>query len=200
MKEKQHTLYSSILKCNAKEQACRHLFSYQTCRRIEDGSRLICDSIRSRAKTMLCAKYNRLMGAPYENIRWDASNSSMNHRPTTNIQAQRDGDIMSRVTVVGNAHISPNALDLLCLGPSFSAGQNINFFTYRKAVGSLHCLRDLLQQKWNRDNRPQFTITNSHSIHVYRFHAMSTNNRPLRLRLMSKWQSYQLATDRSSLS
>ncbi|EYC14644.1 hypothetical protein Y032_0040g321 [Ancylostoma ceylanicum] len=126
IKEKQRSLYATLLKCNAKEQACRRLLPDRTWRRIEGGSRLICDSIRSKVKSTLLAKYDRL--------------SSVNENTT------------ARVTVLGNTQLSPNANSFLSLGPSFSPAQNINPVTYRKVVGGLQRLRDSLRSKTKREN------------------------------------------------
>ena len=82
----------------------------------------------------------------------------MNYRPT-NTQTHSAGQSV-RVTVVGNTNLSPNAHSFLSLGPSFSPAQNINAFTFRKIVGSLHKLRDLLRYKHSRDNRLQAISSN----------------------------------------
>ena len=101
IRRKQHVLYSSILKCDSKEQACRRFLHEQTWRRIERESRLICDSIRSRAKSTLCAKYDRLLGALHRNSGSAEDDRSQDHR-NTNILAQNEGQ-SARVTVIGDA-------------------------------------------------------------------------------------------------
>uniref|UniRef100_A0A7I4Z2J2 DNA-directed RNA polymerase n=1 Tax=Haemonchus contortus TaxID=6289 RepID=A0A7I4Z2J2_HAECO len=123
--------------------ACRRLYPEQTWRRIEGESKQICNSIRSRAKSALCAKYDRLLGTHRGNARKIKSRSPMEHR-LTDEHARSEREV-ARVTVLGDAQLSSNALDHLSLGPSFSPAQNINAATFCKVVGYFYRLRDLLR-------------------------------------------------------
>ncbi|EYB93787.1 hypothetical protein Y032_0178g630 [Ancylostoma ceylanicum] len=137
-KERQRSLYATLLKCNAKENACRRLLADQTWRRIDGWSRLICDSIRSKAKSTLLAKYNRLSSALREKHSRDESDQSTVNR--LHPETAQNEHAKARVTVIGNAHLFSSAIELLSLGPSFSPAQNINGSTCRKVVGGLHRL------------------------------------------------------------
>ena len=85
----------------------------------------------------------------------DGENEPVDHRsgcvatsPTTD-----EGEKTARVTVIGNVQISPNALELLSLGPSFAPTQQISAVTYRKVVGSLQRFRDRLRIKVKHDSQ-----------------------------------------------
>ncbi|EYC30712.1 hypothetical protein Y032_0004g1726 [Ancylostoma ceylanicum] len=147
IKQKQHVLYSSLLKCVAKEEACRRYMDAQSWKRIEGASRRICDSIRSKAKSVLRAKFNRLLSSFRVNHQDVGSSSQVNHR-SENISAHNvvNNDRTARVTVLGGAQISDNAKSFLSLGPSFAPTQNINAAVIRKVVGGLHRLRDQLRE------------------------------------------------------
>ncbi|XGW07455.1 hypothetical protein V3C99_010548, partial [Haemonchus contortus] len=146
IKQKQHILYSTLLKCNAKEESCRRLLSDRCWKAIECGSKEICDCIRSRAKTTLCAKYNALRSEKYRKGSSNEATSSTTHRyEDTTTLGMNNLQSQARVTVIGNAPISEKALDLLNLGPSFSIAQGIRPSTYRQVVTGLHQLRDQLR-------------------------------------------------------
>ncbi|XGW23514.1 hypothetical protein V3C99_005612 [Haemonchus contortus] len=70
---------------------------------------------------------------------------------------------MARVTVLGDTQLSSNALDFLSLGPSFSPARNINAATFRKVVGNLYRLRDLLRCN-DRRERNLHPTTNQRSL------------------------------------
>uniref|UniRef100_A0A7I4YFD5 Reverse transcriptase domain-containing protein n=1 Tax=Haemonchus contortus TaxID=6289 RepID=A0A7I4YFD5_HAECO len=153
IKEKQRILYSSLLKCISKERACQRLLRDQTWRRIEGESRRICNSIRSAAKSTLCAKYERLCKSHHENAHSHETHSTTVHHHTSH-EARSDGNL-TRVTVLGNTHLSSNALDVLSLGPSFAPAQNVNAHTFRQVVGGLQRFRDLLRTRSRRDQESQ---------------------------------------------
>ncbi|EYB97674.1 hypothetical protein Y032_0138g2050 [Ancylostoma ceylanicum] len=162
IKERRRSLYATLLKCVAKEQACRRLLPDQTWRRIEGGSKSICDSIRSKVKSALLAKYNRLSSALRENHSRDESNQLAINRSDQSL-AQNE-NTTARVTIIGNTQLSTNAINFLSLGPSFSPAQNINPLTYRKVVGGLHRLRDSLRSKTKRDNLQSFSTLDNRRI------------------------------------
>ncbi|CAJ0596319.1 unnamed protein product [Cylicocyclus nassatus] len=145
IKEKQHTLFSCILKCNTKEQACQRLLATPTWKRIEKGSRLICDSVRSSAKSSLCAKYDKLLSATRKNQRTGESNVPEQNRNVSDIAQNECLDCTARVTVIGNTQISDNARKFLSLGPSFSITQNVNESVFRKVITGLYRVRDQLR-------------------------------------------------------
>ncbi|EYB90288.1 hypothetical protein Y032_0222g2647 [Ancylostoma ceylanicum] len=153
IKEKQCKLYSSLLKCNAKELACKRLLPSHLWRRIEGGSRLICDSVRSKVKSSLSAKYDRLSGMVCEN-HLDRGKDLPNTHRTHDARSENDVET-ARVTVIGDIHLSTNALAFLNLGPSFSPSQSINALTCRRIVGGLQKLRDMLRNRARRENAPQ---------------------------------------------
>ena len=62
IKERQQQLYSSLLKCRSKEASCQRYLSVTVWKRIEKGSKTICDDIRSRVKASLCRKYDQISG------------------------------------------------------------------------------------------------------------------------------------------
>ena len=61
IKRKQYIPHSALLMCNSKEEACRRLLGDTSWRRIESGSRHICDTLRSNIKSSLCAKFDTLL-------------------------------------------------------------------------------------------------------------------------------------------
>ncbi|EYC22539.1 hypothetical protein Y032_0017g3411 [Ancylostoma ceylanicum] len=165
IKQKQHLLYSTLLKCVAKEDACKRYLDEQSWRRIEGGSRRICESIRSNAKSALCAKFDRLL----DRFRVSDSNAGsslpVNHQ-SENISPHNELDNIrtARVTVLGSAQISDKAIDFLSLGPSFAVTQNINAITIRKVVGGLQRLRDQLRVRSKRNDQPQLLGTMSRRV------------------------------------
>ena len=60
IKQKQYVIFSSLKKCERKEEACRRLMNPQQWRRIESASKGICDLLRSKTKSDLCEKFERL--------------------------------------------------------------------------------------------------------------------------------------------
>ncbi|EYB87792.1 hypothetical protein Y032_0257g404 [Ancylostoma ceylanicum] len=158
IKEKQRVLYSSLLKCASKEQACRRLLPEQTWRRIEGRSRMICDSIRSSIKSTLCEKYDRLLSTDCgRRCNAKLTNSTEHHR-SDNIVANSVATYHpARVTVLGDTHLSDSAVDFLSLGPSFAISHRIDGSTFRKVATGLHKLRDRLRLKAKRENEPQPT-------------------------------------------
>ncbi|EYC09102.1 hypothetical protein Y032_0062g3356 [Ancylostoma ceylanicum] len=114
IKEKQRVLYSSLLKCASKEQACRRLLPEQTWRRIEGGSRIICDSIRSSIRTTLCEKYDRLLSTKCgKRHNAKLTSSTEHHRPTNIVTNNVATYHPARVTVLGDTRLSDNAVDFL---------------------------------------------------------------------------------------
>ncbi|XGW05094.1 hypothetical protein V3C99_015904 [Haemonchus contortus] len=161
IKQKQYILYSNLLKCNAKEESCRRLLSERCWNEIERGSKEVCDSIRSRAKATLCAKYNTLRSEQHRNSSSNRTGSSANNQyeamPTQRVNNAQN---QARVTVIGNVSMSEKAKDFLSLGPSFSIAQGIGASTYRQAVTGLHRLRD--QLRWSAMRKePQRASTES---------------------------------------
>ncbi|EYC10589.1 hypothetical protein Y032_0054g2445 [Ancylostoma ceylanicum] len=155
IKEKQRVLYSSLLKCASKKQACRRLLPEQTWRRIEGGLRIICDSIRSSIKSTLREKYDGLLSTDCrKRCNAELTSSPEHHRPS-NIVANRVATYHpARVTVLGDTHLSDNAVDFLSLGPSFAISHKIDGSTFRNVATSLHKLRDRLRIKAKRENQP----------------------------------------------
>uniref|UniRef100_A0A7I4YGZ9 Unconventional myosin-Ie n=1 Tax=Haemonchus contortus TaxID=6289 RepID=A0A7I4YGZ9_HAECO len=155
IREKQHLLYSMLLKCEAKEESCRRLLSEEIWRRIEGESKRLCDLSRSDAKATLCAKYDSLKDAQrVRNSDNDHSSSNFNRSEQQSSQ-QPNIPQTARVTVLGDAQISSKAVDLLSLGPSFSLTQTINPLTVRKIVCGLQKFRDQLRTKARRDSQGQ---------------------------------------------
>ncbi|EYB97499.1 hypothetical protein Y032_0140g2180 [Ancylostoma ceylanicum] len=143
IKQKQHLLFASLLKCVAKEDACRRYVDERTWLRIEGASRRICESIQSDAKSVLCEEFDKLLDRCRVSHPYVGSNLPVNHQ-SENAESHKVGDNnrTARVTVLGNAQISDNALNFLSLGSSFAPMQSINAVTIRKVVGGLQRLRD----------------------------------------------------------
>ncbi|XGW33958.1 hypothetical protein V3C99_018027 [Haemonchus contortus] len=147
VKQKQYILYSSLLKCKAKEESCRRLLSDRCWKAIERGSKEVCDSIRSRAKATLCAKYNTLRSEKHRNGPCNRTDSSTNHQYETMTTLGVNNALnQARVTLIGGTTISEKAVDFLNLGPSFSIAQGVGPSTYRQVVTGLHRLRDQLRR------------------------------------------------------
>uniref|UniRef100_A0A7I4Z2R7 Reverse transcriptase domain-containing protein n=1 Tax=Haemonchus contortus TaxID=6289 RepID=A0A7I4Z2R7_HAECO len=156
IREKQHLLYSMLLKCEAKEESCRRLLSEEIWRRIEGESKRLCDLIRSDAKATLCAKYNSLRDEQrVRNSNNDHFSSNFNRSEPQSSQQPNIIPETARVTIVGDAQISSKAMDFLSLGPSFSLTQTINPLTIRKIVCGLQKFRDQLRTKTRRDSQGQ---------------------------------------------
>ena len=119
---------------------------------IENGSRSICDYVRSNAERILQAKYDRLLNAEHENLSNAKNNLPEPHRPSENSTSTVRVDQNARVSVIGNTHLSDNALSFLNLGPSLSIAQNVSGLTYRKLVGKLHKLRGMSRIRLRNEN------------------------------------------------
>ncbi|VDO66881.1 unnamed protein product [Haemonchus placei] len=104
IREKQHLLYSMLLKCKAKKESCRRLLSEEVWRRIEGESKRLCDLICSDAKATLCAKYDSLWDA--QRVRnSDNDHFSSNCNLSEQHSPQQPNIILekARVIVVGDA-------------------------------------------------------------------------------------------------
>ncbi|KAK6743042.1 hypothetical protein RB195_010355 [Necator americanus] len=156
IREKQRILYTVLLKCHAKEQACRRLLPNRIWKKIEGGSRAICDIIRSNAKSTLRAKYDRLSSTHRDPV--CENNTSIDHQLPISSNQNTNTDRTARVTVIGDTHVSDNVMDFLSLGPSFSIAQNVNGAVFRKVVGGLQRLRDQHRIKAKHENTPQSTF------------------------------------------
>ncbi|EYC36247.1 hypothetical protein Y032_0917g3034 [Ancylostoma ceylanicum] len=139
--------------------ACERLLPDHVWREIECGSRQICDTIRSKAKSELSAKYDRLLDTVRENHP-DKGKDLPNIHRSNDARIVNDTEI-SRVTVIGDVHLSSHALSFLSLGPSFAPSQSINALTCRKVLGGLQRLRDMLRNKARRESAPQSSVADT---------------------------------------
>ena len=109
------------------------------------GSKLICNSIRSNAKTTLQRKFEELLSKSRtmasRRCRNTVDEDQRSHRMVNNVPER------SRVTVLGGIALPEGARSLLELGPSFSPAEPISKVILRKIACSLHELQDRLRGK-----------------------------------------------------
>ncbi|KAK6735385.1 hypothetical protein RB195_018537 [Necator americanus] len=145
LKTKQDRLYSMLLKCACKEECCKRFVPGNLWRRIEGESRVICDNIRSNAKSRLQGKFSGLLHR--ELNQKQPARVVADPGSASRSDVSENAKLPPRVSVIGSVSFSNNAPSVLDMGPSFSPVQSIGPRVVRKIVGSLQYVHDRLRYR-----------------------------------------------------
>ncbi|EYC27489.1 hypothetical protein Y032_0009g757 [Ancylostoma ceylanicum] len=165
LRNKQDQLFSLLKKCATKEKNCARYLEARLWKRIVGESMSICGCIRANVKSVLQKKFEALLCKSHGNLlrQTDATSSSSQSDGRTEPDQQSVPEA-SRVTVIGGYTLSPQALAVLELGPSFSPSQPISDSLFRKVVGNLQALQDRLRYKAKLDRIGISTLQQSNTI------------------------------------